>query len=127
MSQSESSIQKAVISWWHFAHRGLGVEWSNLLFSIPNGGRRDVVTGARMKAEGARRGVPDLCLAVPRGPYHSMYLELKTIKGRQNEEQKAFQLLLMGQGHHVAVAHGWEEATRAITAYLSLKDTKEAA
>lgn len=37
-----------------------------LLFAIPDGGRRDAVTGAHLKAEGVRAGVPDMFLAVPR-------------------------------------------------------------
>jgi hypothetical protein len=127
MSQSESSIQKAVVTWWRMTHRGLGVNWEHLLFACPNGGARDVITGARLKAEGARRGVPDLILAVKRGPYGAMFLELKTIKGRQSEDQKAYQLLLIGQGYHCAVAHSWEEATRQITAYLKLPDEMKGA
>ena len=37
-----------------------------LLFAVPNGGRRDAVTGARLKAEGVKAGVPDVWLPVAR-------------------------------------------------------------
>ena len=32
------------------------------LHAIPNGGNRSAVTGARLKAEGVKRGIPDLFL-----------------------------------------------------------------
>ena len=50
-----------------------------LLYAIPNGGNRNIVTATKLKAEGVKAGVPDLCLPVPRGGYHGMYLEMKKI------------------------------------------------
>lgn len=35
-----------------------------LLFHVPNEGKRSAYTGARMRSEGLRAGVPDLCLPV---------------------------------------------------------------
>lgn len=37
-----------------------------MLFAVPNGGKRDTKTGARMKYEGAVRGVADLILLIPK-------------------------------------------------------------
>lgn len=42
-----------------------------LLYHIPNEGKRSLKEGARMKAEGLKAGVPDLCLPVARGGYHA--------------------------------------------------------
>src|SRR5690606_12582346 len=66
MRHTESKSQQAFIRWWGLSHRSLGVPHADLLFAIPNGGARNPVTGATLKAEGVRRGVPDLFLAVPR-------------------------------------------------------------
>lgn len=45
------------------------------LFSIPNGGRRDEITGSILKAEGARAGMSDLVLLLPGG--RAVFLEVK--------------------------------------------------
>ena len=37
------------------------------IYAIPNGEKRNAITGARLKRSGTKRGVPDLCLPVPRG------------------------------------------------------------
>jgi hypothetical protein len=55
-----------------------------LLHAIPNGGHRHKAVAVRLKAEGVKRGVPDLCLPVPRGGHHGLYLEMKTRQGRKS-------------------------------------------
>src|SRR5262245_64718583 len=50
---------------------------ARLCFAIPNGGARDVITAGRLKAEGVRAGVPDVCLPVARAGYHGLFLEVK--------------------------------------------------
>lgn len=52
----EHAEQVALCRWWAMYARRIGVAES-LLFAIPNGGRRDKTTGARLKAEGVRAGV----------------------------------------------------------------------
>jgi len=37
------------------------------IFAIPNGGHRNVVVAGKLKAEGVRAGVPDLCFPEARG------------------------------------------------------------
>jgi hypothetical protein len=65
------------------------------LHANPNGGNRSAVTGARLKAEGVKRGIPDLFLPFPIrkyiGWYHGFYIEVKTPKGSQTKEQKEFE------------------------------------
>ena len=103
------------------AHRGLGVPWEELLFAIPNGGRRDLITAAILKAEGVRAGAPDLFLAVPRGGYAGLFIELKTACGRVREEQKEFHARLIGAGYWATVARGWDQARQEIEGYLKGK------
>lgn len=90
-----------------------------MLFAIPNGGHRSAIAGAKMKAEGVRRGVPDLCLPVASKGFHGLYIELKTPqKGRLSQEQKAWLATLAGNGYQAIVCHGWEQARDAIVGYL---------
>lgn len=46
----------------------------SMLYAVPNGGRRDKAEAAHLKRQGVRAGVPDLCLAVPKGKYHGLYI-----------------------------------------------------
>jgi hypothetical protein len=87
-----------------------------------------------MKMEGARKGAPDLVLAVPRptadavrlGGYYSMligwhglFLELKTAKGIVSVEQFKFQEALVAQGYKVCIVRELQTAINAITTYLT--------
>jgi|APGre2960657373_1045057.scaffolds.fasta_scaffold01179_4 hypothetical protein len=90
-----------------------------LLFAVPNGGKRDYVTAARMQAEGVKRGVPDVCLPVPAGGYHGLWLELKAGKNTLSEEQAVWLNLLRAHGYVVDVVRDdWEQAKRIIEHYL---------
>ncbi len=90
-----------------------------LLHAIPNGGKRDIRTAARLKAEGVKPGVPDIFLPVPRGGKHGLYIELKRRKGGViSKEQEAWMRALMEQGFVCCVCHGAQEAVDAIMAYM---------
>lgn len=93
---------------------------SVLVFAIPNGGKRDPKEAARLKKEGTLAGVPDLCVAEPRGPWHSLYIEMKRQKGgRVSEEQKKVIARLEAKGFKVVVAEGLEPAYKAFQEYLA--------
>ena len=90
-----------------------------MMFHIPNEGKRNPRTGARMKTEGMKSGVPDICLPVARGGCHGLYIELKRQKGgRVTEEQTKWLEDLSRQGYAVAVCRGWERASEIIMEYL---------
>ena len=110
--------QVALCRWWAMYARRIGVAES-LLFAIPNGGRRDKTTGARLKAEGVRAGVPDMFLALPRQDAPGLFLELKKQKGgRVSENQKTMHEALSHAGYPVCICRGWDEAKRAIEDYI---------
>lgn len=89
-----------------------------LLHHIPNGGKRDKKTAARLKMEGVKAGVPDICLPVSRGKFHGLYIELKTGANKTTDNQEAWLEALTKQGYLAAVCYGWEEAAKAIETYL---------
>lgn len=87
-----------------------------LLFHISNEGKRNP---SRAKAEGIKAGVPDLCLPVPRGPYHGAYIEMKRRKGGMvSKAQGEWLSALERNGYAVAVCKGWREAAEFIKEYL---------
>ncbi len=106
------------MQWWSLAYRGYGVK-QNMFFAIPNGGDRHVVVGAKMKAEGVRAGVPDLMLAVPRGGYHGLFIELKRQRGgRVSNTQQTIMDGLRAHGYRCEVCKGWIAARAVIEDYL---------
>lgn len=90
-----------------------------LLFAIPNGGERNIVVAARLKAEGVKSGVPDLMLPVARHSLHGLFIEMKEpTKGRLSPKQGEWQRDLEDQDYGVAVCYGWIEARNCLIAWL---------
>lgn len=90
-----------------------------LMHHIPNGGKRDKIAAAKLRAQGVKRGIPDIFLPVPRGGAHGLYIELKRADGGTlSAEQKEIIPKLLKQGYEVAVCHGAEQAISVITRYL---------
>lgn len=96
-----------------------------LMHHIPNGGQRNKTTAVRLKSEGVKAGVPDICLPVARGGHHGMYIELKTEKGKPTNNQKEWLAALNDEGYFAVVCHGWDEAAKAIMAYLNGEITRK--
>ena len=92
-----------------------------LLYHVPNEGKRGVIGGVKMQHQGLKKGVPDLCLPVPVGVYHGMYIELKRQSGSvPSAEQVWWMDALSRNGYCVCWARGWEEARQAIMDYLKI-------
>ena len=117
MTPTENAEQAALFQWAELAS-GAHPEL-RLLYAIPNGGLRDGRTAAILARTGVKSGVPDLCLPVARGGWHSLYLELKRAKGgRVSENQKNWINALNDQGNKAVVCRGWQQAQDMIMDYL---------
>ena len=67
--------------------------------------------------------MPDICLPVPRGKFHGLYIEMKKLKGGTvSREQKEWGAKLARQGYCWKVCHGWEEARDVLTEYLGERE-----
>ena len=126
MKHTESTMQQAVVKWFHLSAYGLRAEPGDL-FAIPNGGARSLIGGAILKREGVLAGVPDLFLAVPMPVQGGrsragLFIEMKTWTGRVTADQNAVMFRLRRRGFEVVVARGFDQATRAITQYLTGKE-----
>ena len=78
---------------------------------VPNGGNRSAVTGARMKKQGTKRGVPDNFIFDGPEEYKGIVIELKRVKGgRLTPEQKCWLKELKERGWLTKVSHGADEA-----------------
>lgn len=117
MKHIESAHQRALMQWASLnKHRLKALE---LLHAIPNGGYAlSARSGARLKAEGLKAGVPDLYLPVARGDYHGFYLELKAPGEKPSKLQQSWHDRLRAEGYKVEVFEHWQEAAQAIEGYL---------
>jgi hypothetical protein len=91
-----------------------------MLFHIANE-RSDKVQASILKKMGVKKGVPDLCLPVPSGKYHGLFIEMKTDTGRASAEQLWWISHLEANGYAAAVCYGWNRAVEVLEWYLNLK------
>ena len=120
---TEHQEQSLLIAWARMTEH----HWPELalLHAIPVGGKRHPAVAKKLKAEGVKKGVPDLCLPVARHGYHGLYIELK-VKGRYpTKEQKWWLEQLTAQGYQAVVCHGFAQAVDVITEYLSETEPTE--
>ncbi|GHV27564.1 hypothetical protein FACS18948_5140 [Clostridia bacterium] len=112
------SIEQQYLFQWARMQSGAYPELG-LMYHIPNGGSRNKAEAARLKGEGVRAGVPDICLPVARRGKHALYVELKRRKGgRVSGDQSAWLAALEGQGNAAHVCEGWDAAADVIMNYL---------
>ena len=90
-----------------------------MLFHIANE-RSDKVQASILKKMGVKKGVPDLCLPVPSGKYHGLFIEMKTDTGRASAEQLWWISHLEANGYAAAVCYGWNRAVEVLEWYLNL-------
>ncbi len=112
---SEHEIQAAYFTWarLHAVARRA--------YAVPNGGHRNIVTASKLKAEGVRAGVLDVCLPVPSGLAHGMYIEFKAGKNTLSPAQQAEAEALAEDGHVVLLCWGAIVAIELTQQYLDGK------
>ena len=74
------------------------------LFHVPNE-RSDKIQAANLKRMGVKPGVPDLCLTVPAGEYHGLFIEMKKTGGRTSDDQLWWLEHLKENGYATAVCY----------------------
>lgn len=115
-SDEEHCIQQSCVRWFNFEYPKL----RGRLFAVPNGGRRDAVTGARLKAEGVVHGVSDLILLKSNHRYGALLIEMKTAKGRQSDNQRWWQsVITQNDEYKYVVCRSFNDFMREVTDYLN--------
>lgn len=118
---TEYEHQKAVFSWAKQPSIHSKYPELSMLFHIKNetkGGARQVAID---KANGVKRGVPDLFLPVPSDKYHGLFIEMKKVGGRASSDQIWWLEHLNANGYACAVCYGWQQATEVLQWYLNQK------
>lgn len=88
------------------------------LFCVPNGSRRDKITGAKLKAEGVLAGVSDLIFLKSNRFYGALLIEMKTPKGKQQESQKEWERLISQDGYKYVICRSVGEFMQEIEDYV---------
>lgn len=86
MKQSEEKLQTECIRIFRYMHQPL--QWR--MFAIPNGGQRNVIVAAKLKASGTLSGVWDLLLTVPKNGKSGLFIEMKAGKNKLTDNQIKF-------------------------------------
>lgn len=114
IKKSEAEIQEACIKWFRLQYPSLSV----MLFAVPNGELRDIITASKLKRQGVIRGVADLILLVPKKGYASLCIEMKTPKGIQSEHQRTWQRAAEQYRNRYVVCRSLEEFMNEVNSYL---------
>lgn len=98
----------------------------SFIFAIPNGGARHPAVAGKLKAEGVKRGVSDICLPFPTSArtmfqYCGGYIEVKAGKNKATPEQIAFLEFVRSQGYFGQVCTGADEVLDTIEEYCGIK------
>ena len=115
-TDEEHQIQCSCVRWFAYQHP----ELHGRLFAVPNGGRRDATTAAKLKAEGVVAGVADLILLKSNRDYGALLIEMKTQKGTQSNSQKKWQLSLCSEDEYkYVVCRSLDDFIREVSDYLN--------
>jgi hypothetical protein len=98
------------------------------LFAIPNGGHRHKAVAGKLKAEGVKSGVPDVCLPIrifeQKTGYHysALYIEMKVGRNKPTDNQNEWIVGLREMGNRVEICHSADEAWSVILDYLGIDE-----
>jgi len=88
-------------------------------FAIPNQSNRHIANAAKIKAEGGRSGIADLCFMLPSGK--TAWLEMKKPGGSLSQTQKQFRDVCKTLGHTWGTAKSVDEAIVLLMQWGALK------
>ena len=86
-------------------------------FAVPNGGHRHIKVATKLKSEGVKAGIPDLCLLKDGKAYFIEVKRPKTVhspKGRVTKNQVEVFGKITDEGCKVEVAYGVEDVRECL-------------
>ena len=88
------------------------------LVHVPNGGKRPRGEAGKLKAMGAKPGVPDILLPRRHGDWQGLAVELKSATGRLSSEQTDWLNAFREDGYLVGVCRTIDEFQTILRQYL---------
>lgn len=110
---SEANFQKAVASYLDYK----GVLW----FHPPNEIKAKPQYMAKRKQQGVKSGVPDVCILEPNSKYYGLFIELKVMYNKPNENQIKWMNRLNAKGFKAVWSNSLDETRAIIDEYLKIK------
>jgi len=104
---NENNLQAEIYKWFHNNYCLKNMNDRGLIFSIPNGGTRNIREAMTFKATGLLKGASDLIVIFPNG--NLCFVELKIAKGIQSAEQKDFAERVSKLGYEYHLIRSLEE------------------
>ena len=115
MKHQESKLQQECVKWFRYQYP------KRIIFAIPNGGKRGIITASIMKAEGVLAGVPDLFIPEPTKYFSGLFIEMKSDTGKLSRNQIAMLSQLAGRGYHVVICRTVTEFMDSVNEYFNQK------
>ena len=113
MKQPEHILQVNCVNYFRLRY------YKGLIYAIPNGGQRNVIVAAKLKAEGVLSGVPDLHIPIAKNGFHGLYIELKNGKaGKVSDNQKMIMDKLQSEGYRCEVCRSFDEFKNVVDNYM---------
>jgi hypothetical protein len=103
---TEDQLQQQIYTWYNNTYCLKNQEQRHVIFSVPNGGTRNIIEAKKMKATGLLPGVSDLIILQPN---KILFIELKIEKGIQSTAQKDFQSRIEALGYEYHIIRSLEQ------------------
>lgn len=97
---SEDQIQQQIVIYFRNYIKGM-------IFSVPNGGSRNVAEAKKLKNTGLLPGVADLIILLPNA--QTIFIEVKTDKGQESDVQINFEKNVSQMGFKYYVVKNLED------------------
>ena len=102
---SEDKIQQEIFMWFNNTHCLKHHKPRYTIFSVPNGGTRNIKEAVKLKSTGLKAGVSDLIVVMDK----IIFVEVKTKTGTQSQKQKDFQKIVTDLGYKYIVVRSLNE------------------
>lgn len=104
---SENIIQQQIVIWFNNNYCLKSHIQRGLIFSVPNGGTRNLKEALTLKSTGLLGGVSDLIIILPNGKL--IFVEVKHGKNKQSDNQRIFQSRVEKLGYDYWLVYSLDE------------------
>lgn len=111
---SEDKLQSEV---WKYVNNNYVINNKCVAYHVPNGGARNSIEGAKLKAMGVVPGVSDIFILC-KGKV--LYIELKTATGTQSKEQLKFEHNVKTHGAMYYLMRDYRDTCKLIDSFIRL-------
>ena len=117
---TEHQEQAAFFKWWR-EYAPLKHIHVKLCFCIPNSSALSATGRLYKWNEGLTAGVSDIFLAIPKGGYHGLFIEMKRTGSYATADQKEFSAAVSEKKYATALCYSSGEAIDKVQGYLSVE------